>query len=491
VNSGSSYAGGGLSAGQSVLFEGGQTFTGCLVFSTGTNIASSSSSSPIVVGSYGTGRAQINSTATCAGTNQGSHGPRNPLIMIDGSSSALSGFTLQNLYLSAAGTPTQYGILIQSSGNTQAPSSYITVQNSIVEGFNTNASGDLSAEIQILGYALNGQCGALDHISIVGNFLRGSASDPKSSDDTGINGYGCETNITNINYSGNSVYNIGSTSVHGNTGAGIVIAGVKGGTVSGNYVHDIGGNVVVAPNSGGVCGIEAAGASNLTISSNEVARVQPIGSRSVNVDWDGIDLDGSSINITVEYNYTHDNFGPGLYGYMWNLNGGGNWGPNTFRFNISQNDGAGTGLGGMTMASGGGPGTVYLYNNTIFQGGASTAGPYGLAFVYGAPSGGIVANNLIVASTPTYFDSGNPTTMISNYTSSANPGFSGSPPFASDCTWTPGLATGPAPCPSVYQLSSSSSQLGKGTNLSGSGVNMGTVTYWGTTLGSVFNIGAY
>src|SRR5882762_4418031 len=44
-------------AGATIHFNGGQTFTGCLLFDTGT---SGTSTSPITVNSYGTGRATIN-----------------------------------------------------------------------------------------------------------------------------------------------------------------------------------------------------------------------------------------------------------------------------------------------------------------------------------------------------------------------------------------------------------------------------------------------
>jgi len=46
-------------AGDSILFQGGQTFTGALVFSYATNIPVSSTATPITVGSYGTGAATI------------------------------------------------------------------------------------------------------------------------------------------------------------------------------------------------------------------------------------------------------------------------------------------------------------------------------------------------------------------------------------------------------------------------------------------------
>jgi hypothetical protein len=44
--------------GSTVSFEGGQTFTGCLVFNT-TNVPESSASTPFIVNSYGTGAATI------------------------------------------------------------------------------------------------------------------------------------------------------------------------------------------------------------------------------------------------------------------------------------------------------------------------------------------------------------------------------------------------------------------------------------------------
>ena len=91
-----------FSPGDHVYFQGGQSFTGCVIFSNATNVPASSASTPFVVGSYGTGNATL--LSNCPGTT-------NALVTIDG----VSGFILAKLILSANGTATQFGVVVQNS----------------------------------------------------------------------------------------------------------------------------------------------------------------------------------------------------------------------------------------------------------------------------------------------------------------------------------------------------------------------------------------
>jgi hypothetical protein len=313
--------------GDHVFFQGGQTFTGCVVFSHATNVPASSASTPFVVGSYGTGNATL--LSNCPGVNQSNgNGPRSALVTIDG----ISGFVLQNLTLSANGTATQFGVLIQNGTNSATTASAITVENSDISGFYTTASGDSSSEIWILGYALNGNCGNLNNVQIVNNTLHG-ANGPTSQDDNGINGYGCGQNITNVVYQGNTVYNLGGGGVFPNQANGIIANGVNGGQLQYNIAHDIGGNTT---SCGGSAGIWTYSSTRVAIQFNEVHHVRPVNFVS-GCDWDGFDLDGGVSNSVVQYNYSHDNFGPGILLYVANV-GNMTWGNNVVRFNVSEND---------------------------------------------------------------------------------------------------------------------------------------------------------
>lgn len=510
-----------LGAGDSVLFQGGQSFSGCLVFSTATNIQSSSASNPITVGSYGSGVATIDSTTACAGSNNGANGPRLPLVRIDGEAAALNGFIMKDLTLAANGTPTQYGVLVESGGGNV--SSHITLQNLTVKGFNVVGTQDSSSEIRILGYPLFGTAanGPLDHISVLNCTLMGE-NGVASPDDSGIGGYGYGLNITNVTYSGNTVYNLGGRSGVAETGAGIGIDGVDGATVSHNVIHDIGAN---ANSCGGMSGIEAYTANNATVSYNEVYRVVPT-TYTGGCDWDGIDLDGGTTNSVVEYNYVHDNRGEGLLAWMGQANLGA-WGPNVYRYNISENDGqSGSSWdGNIGLALEGGSPHVEIYDNTVINSGGGASNPQNAAFIIG-PSDpttmltGTIANNIFYTTTNFYGTSKvietntfNPTglTFTNNdyfgasgilfdwagaqYSSlsawqsasgqdsnamSVNPGFS-STGFDGAC----GGAS--SSCPAGTMLPSSSPLMGRGANLTG----IGAQDYYGNAVAAPPNVGAY
>jgi hypothetical protein len=64
--------------GDNILFQGGQSFTGCLVFSYMSNVPASVPSNPIIIGSYGLGNATI--LSNCPGSNSGGHGPKSRAI---------------------------------------------------------------------------------------------------------------------------------------------------------------------------------------------------------------------------------------------------------------------------------------------------------------------------------------------------------------------------------------------------------------------------
>ena len=96
-----------FSPGDHILFQGGQSFTGCLVFSYASNVPVSVPSNPIVIGSYGTGNATI--LSECPRVNSGGYGPKSRAVDLNGVSA-----TVQDLVISANGTKTQYGILVQN-----------------------------------------------------------------------------------------------------------------------------------------------------------------------------------------------------------------------------------------------------------------------------------------------------------------------------------------------------------------------------------------
>jgi hypothetical protein len=184
----------------SLLLQGGASFTGCLKFA-GSNVHSTTASR-FVVSSYGTGKFTL--TSNCTGYNAA--------VNIDG----VSGIILQDAIIRAGTTKPEAGVWVQNSAGGAIVDSII-VQRCDVGGFSNN-------EIFISGYPGN-QSGALNHVLILGNELHG-LNGPNSTDAAGINGYGYTKNILDVVYQGNHVYNIGGT---GGDGNGILCNGVDGG----------------------------------------------------------------------------------------------------------------------------------------------------------------------------------------------------------------------------------------------------------------------
>jgi hypothetical protein len=145
------------------------------------------------------------------------------------------------------------------------------------------------------------------------------------------------------------------------------------GFVTGNgiYVADIANAIVqrcVVWNNGseGVApvGIWAAGTSNLTFQYNESYANKTASS----TDGGGFDFDWNVTNSVMQYNFSHDNDGPGyMLGGGPTMNRG-----NVIRYNISQNDGRKNGKGGMYIW--GNVTDAAIYNNTIFLSATSDSG---------------------------------------------------------------------------------------------------------------------
>jgi hypothetical protein len=492
-----------FSPGDHVYFQGGQSFTGCVIFSYATNIPVSSESTPFVVGSYGTGNATL--LSNCPGANQSNGlGPRSALVTIDG----VSGFILNKLILSANGTATQFGVVIQNS-NTGTTATSITVENSDVSGFYTTASADTASEIWVLGYALTGGHGNLDKVQIVNNALHG-ANGPTSLDQEGISGYGYGLNITNVVYEGNTVYNLGGGGVLTGAANGIIANGVNGAQIQYNIAHDIGGNTTSCGGSGAIWAYTS---TNIAIQFNEVYNVQPISFTS-GCDWNAFDLDGGVSNSVVQYNYSHHNFGPGYLAYVANVAGYPTWGNNVFRFNISENDaygvyGSGQGVVTITESP---PDPLQIYNNTIYVPSEAAGWTFTYCYAFGgsvawAP-GSLIENNICYINstsssvipfvnipslpTPTGINWANNDwyTPVSGATwwwrlganqytslaawqagcncdsgaSIANPLLT-APGTGGTLSWTPSLENGPQPGPAGYQLQPSSPVKSIGADL--------------------------
>lgn len=496
--------------GTSIALQGGQTFTGCLTF-TPTNVPGSSATSPFTLTSYGTGQGTIKSN--CSGTYSAA-------ITADG----VNGFTITNLSLLNGGS-TSAGVLLQNNQSTTAPTRNLTIQGSTITGFaQLDAASSFGGQISILGFTTNNTYGPLDDVKIRDNRLSGASK--TSNAGSGIAGWGGGQNITNVVVERNIVWNLGMRPK--NDAAAITANGWDGAVIQHNRVHDIGANVT---SCGGASGIMAYTSKNIAIRYNEVYAVEPVPSLAAGAcDFDGIDLDGGVQNSVVEYNYTHDNAGNGLLAYT-STAAGLKWGPNTFRYNISQNDDYLNAQGALMSVVPSAPANALsIYNNTFYTGKdqsakatASSCFAFGYAggtwgagsqirnnicqldnkdkygragdFYYNpfGQSGMAISNNLyssqraavwhwggtVHATFAAWMAAGLETSAVSGNPKLTAPGQGG------NCVPVP-IGTGPQPCPSAYRLLSGSPALGAGAAIP----NSGGVDYYQDPLPARPNIGA-
>ncbi|MEE1801084.1 right-handed parallel beta-helix repeat-containing protein [Streptomyces sp. JV176] len=498
--------------GATVSFQGGQTFTGCLVFDR-YNVPAASAATPFKVTSYGTGRATLSSGCT---------GNYSAAVTADN----VSGFHLDNLKLVNGGT-TAAGVLLQNQTSPTAATG-LKVTRSDISGFATPSGSDstFGGQIMVLGYAVNGNSGPLDDVQILDNELHGASV--TSNAGPGVYGWGAGLNITDVRVEGNTVHNLGMAAQ--STGAALTANGWNGAVIQHNVVHDIGANVT---SCGGASGIMTYTSNDVTIRRNEVYKVQPVPDYTAGCDWDGIDLDGGTTNSVVEYNYTHDNAGSALLAYTSTV-GSRVWGPNTYRYNISENDDWANAQGGLFDVVPNAPkNALSIYGNTFFTGkdqsknkraGASACFMFGYTSGTWASGSQVKDNICHMANKGTYGKTGqlyyNPygqtgMTLSNNlyygtntggwrWGGTTHPDFAawqatglepgavwGDPLFTSPgtggtCSWSPTTGTGPQPCPQAYTLRPGSPAIGAGTAVSGNG----GIDYYGTTVPATPNIGA-
>lgn len=140
-----------------------------------------------------------------------------------------------------------------------------------------------------------------------------------------------------------------------NSGSGIVMGGVTGGVIERSVARD---NGALNSATEGPVGIWTYDSDSVVIQHNESYRNRTNGT----ADGGGYDLDQNTRNSIVQYNYSHDNDGPGfLLSHSPNNT---NHRGNTVRYNISQNDGRKNAAGaiviwGRTIGA-------EIYNNSVY-----------------------------------------------------------------------------------------------------------------------------
>jgi hypothetical protein len=303
-----------LHGGDSVLFQGGQTFYGSL------NIGSKdSSSSQVIFGSYN-GQATINS------------GKSNGATVLNA-----SGIWFENLkFVGSPGSTPQSGINFEG----YSAGSFYT--NDKVD--DCNISGYRTAGILVEGAYSNGGF----------NGLRITNSVIHDNVDSGIQTCSAaDTSLINFYIGHNQVYNNYGDGYSVCTGSGIELGDVSNALVEYNTAYlngSRGGN-------GGV-GIWAYTANNVTFQYNE--SYDNISTRGM--DGDGFDFDLDVSNSVMQYNYAFGNDGTGAQLDQWKTDNG--FVNDIVRYNVFQDNGKLNKYGNLEVW--GKVENAYLYNNTIF-----------------------------------------------------------------------------------------------------------------------------
>lgn len=471
------------------LDAGNGPFSGCIVL-TGANISATPTRRFTIQGYNSvTSTWQLNSDC-------GVDGSKIAAVLID----SVDGITVLGGKVDGNGSHTLYGFWLRSylGGHNN-----ITLDGTETVDFNTTSADVYSVHVLVDGFNSGFAAGSLTIENMVMHGLT-----PTSPDQNCITGYGDGQNIIAPLYTRIECYNMGglpggvSQGVNGN---GIWANGTVRAEVSYSYVHDISANV---SGCGASMGIGTANSGKAWVHDNEVARVRPTVWTSGNCDFAAFDADGLTTDSTFERNYSHDNAGP-----AWEVGGAPPrqpWNGNVSRYNISVNDG---GMIGYAVGFNP-PGGLAYYNNTIYiglpAGGRHTTYCYSTGFNAAYAPGAIVANNLCVNETSVW---GGRSGIISDeWQTNTNPNalelvsnnyqaYGGGgvlegpwmvngdnryywslPTFQSATGNEVGSLTSPAglwgagtdptchgatlPCPSGYQLTLTSTMIGKGVDLS-------------------------
>ena len=325
-----------LLPGDSVLFQANQTFHGNLRLA---NKGTDRVDKPITIGSYGSGRATINAGcgAGCIVKNtEGVHLKELNFVGAGVSENTNSGILFINTLPNAVKLKDIRIHCIDVSGFKHAGICFIA------EPPDRSWSGFCDVKITYVTSHGNGDAG----ISCIG------AWNPEQ------DGYSHADF-----YVGNcSVYrNAGIRGKGSHSGNGIVLGQVDGALIEHCRAYENGS--LNDHEGGGPVGIWVWDANRVVIQFNESHHNRTGSSK----DGGGFDLDGGVRNSTVQYNYSHDNDGPGYL--LAQFSGARAFYGNILHHNISVNDGRKNRYGGIHLWSTGANGGITdtaFYANTIF-----------------------------------------------------------------------------------------------------------------------------
>jgi hypothetical protein len=339
-----------LNPGDTVLFEGGATFTGTIILD---SLDSGEKEKIIVIGSYGNGRAVIN-----GGNSEG--------IIVNNSKY----FIIKDLTIIGSG---------RKEGN-------------IADGIKIAMSENFELDsLEISGFQ---HSGLLVHICTNAKITNVLAHDNGFA---GIHVTGTTMN-DKVKYDNKNIYigycveenNPGDPSVTSNhSGNGILVSSVSNGVIE--YCEAFNNGWDMPWKGNGPVGIWIWDCTNFTIqySIAHDNKTSPGGG-----DGGGFDLDGGVSNSVIQYCLSYNNQGAG-YG-LFEFGAAKVWENNTVRYNISQNDGSING-GALAIWRNESSGTIRncdIYNNTFYK----TNGQGNLFWIFNNWPGFKFRNNIFVYS---------------------------------------------------------------------------------------------
>lgn len=478
--------------GDTILFEGGSTFYGKLSF---TNTDIGTESKPIVIGSYGTGRATINSDTL------------NGISIYNA-----AGFEIKDLILTGVNRLTNKGSGVFAYIDKDSTRlTYLKVNNVEAYGYQQGVCFGSWA----LGSGFN-------KVSVTNSVMRDNAK-------AGILSFAKEYFLHRNVYIGyNKVYNnsgVETDTSGSSTGSGIVLGSVDVAVIeycksyNNGWLHK-------NTKSGGPNGIWAYQSDSVTIQFNESHHNKSSNGK----DGGGFDFDGGCTNSIMQYNYAHDNQGAGFL--LANFGGARVMKNITIRYNISENNGRKINQGSIHLwASGNSQGiqTVNIYNNTIYLTPSPNVAVKAFYIRSGPMSGIRVRNNIFqttggvdlvrveyntsscIMQGNSYWSSGSTFKIIWGSTtySSLNAwrtatgqeqlngtatGIQADAQFADTTTGVTFSDAKQITNLKRYKLLSSSELINKGLDLKTLfGINVGTRDFWGNSLANktVFHMGAF
>ncbi len=348
--------------GDTISFEGGQTFSGTL-----TVTSSGSPGNPITYTSYGTGRATINS------------GNASGLL------SGQSYISISKLNFVGAGYTVNTGRGMDFSVDTDAPVNFIRLN-----------------QIEVSGYGGNGiRFQSRINVTTEYGYSDVQVTNVSSHDNrnNGLTAVGANVNTATYAHSNFLIQDSSFYRNHGfpasyATGNGIVLADMNGALIDRCVAYENGFECTAT--GGGPVGIWSWDSNNVIIQYSESYKNGNAGS----YDGGGFDIDGGNTNCIIQYCYSHENEGSGFLIAQF----AGATRPqknNVIRYNISVNDatlGVARNQGAIHIWNALGNSAtdvqdVSIYGNTVYQ----SVGPDALRTADTATTNTRIMNNIFIA----------------------------------------------------------------------------------------------